>query len=184
MRLAAIVIAIAAIVLVAAGPGHAQTRVDPSDLEGLGIDGGQPVKIDADRLEVFDARKQAIFTGNVVLEQGEVRLQTHRLVVTYSGGSEDQQARINKLEADGGVVVQSRDQTATGDRAVYVVASREIRVSGDVVLSQGGNVIRGNALTVDLVTATSRLVADEQDGQRVQGVFVPGDMQNRGQNPN
>ena len=161
-----------------------QAQDSQRNLDSLGIDGGQPVKIDADRFEVFDARKQAVFTGNVVLRQGEVSLQTHRLVVTYSGGTENQQGRINRLEADGGVVVRSKEQTATGDRAVYEVESRVIRVSGNVVLSQGGNVIRGNALVVDLATATSRLVSSEQGGQRVQGLFLPGDMQNRGQNPN
>lgn len=180
--IASLVAPLFAVALIAGFAASADAQSQQPNLEGLGIDGGQPVKIDADRFEVFDDRKQAIFSGNVILEQGPVRMQTQKLVVSYSGGTEQQQGRINKLEASGKVVVRSEDQTATGDRATYVVANRQIRISGNVVLTQGTNVIRGTDLVVDLTTGTSRLVSSSSGTGRVQGLFLPGAMQNRGQN--
>lgn len=148
------------------------------NLGGLGIDSGQPVKIDADRFEVFDDRKQAIFSGNVILQQGPVKMQTSRLLVSYTGGTGQQQGRINRLEASGKVIVTSKEQTATGEKAIYEVGTRVIRLSGNVVLTQGDNVIRGEELVVDLTTGTSKLVGTG----RVRGLFLPGGMQNPGQN--
>ena len=88
-----------AVLLLALGlglPARAQTSMQ-TNLDSLGIDGGQPVKIDADRFEVFDDRKQAIFSGNVILEQGPVRMQTQKLVVTYTGGTDQRQGNIKRL---------------------------------------------------------------------------------------
>ncbi|MCC0017105.1 MAG: LptA/OstA family protein [Rhodobiaceae bacterium] len=177
-------LALAVLGCVGASAPAVRAQTPQPNLGGLGIDGGQPVKIDADRFDVFDDRKQAIFSGNVILEQGEVRLQTHKLVVSYEGGTDQRQGRITRLDASGKVVVHSKDQTATGDSAVYEVASRVIRLKGNVVLTQGKNVIRGTDLIVDLTTGTSKLVSSGSGGGRVQGLFLPGSMQNRGQNPN
>ena len=173
----------AAIVLMAmpSMAAHAQTEMQPN-LGQLGIDSGQPVKINADRFEVFDDRKQAIFSGNVILEQGPVRMQTQKLVVSYVGGTEQRQGSIKRLEASGKVIVNSKEQTATGDKATYEVGTRVIRLSGNVVLTQGDNVIRGTDLVVDLTTGTSKLVSTKSGSGRVTGVFQPGGMQNPGQN--
>lgn len=177
-------IPVAALLLLAmslAASAQVETSLQP-DLGGLGIDSGQPVKIDADRFEVFDDRKQAIFSGNVILQQGPVRMQTQKLVVSYTGGTDQQQGSIKRLEASGKVIVRSKEQTATGDKATYEVGTRVIRVSGNVVLTQGENVIRGTDLVVDLTTGTSKLVSTRSGTGRVQGVFQPGGMQNSGQN--
>ncbi|MFN0265295.1 lipopolysaccharide transport periplasmic protein LptA [Tepidamorphus sp. 3E244] len=175
-------IATALIALAAlSAPMAAMAQSGQPNLESLGIDGGQPVKIDADRFEVFDDRKQAIFSGNVILEQGPVRMQTRQLVVSYSGGTGQQQGRINRLEATGKVIVTSKDQTATGEKAIYEVGTRVIRLTGNVVLTQNDNIIRGTQLVVDLNTGQSKLESSQGSG-RVSGSFLPGGMQNPGQN--
>jgi lipopolysaccharide export system protein LptA len=162
------------LMLVALPAGDAGAQSTVTDLEGLAVSSDLPVSIDADKLEVFDDRQMALFSGNVKLRQGEVSMQTSTLEVYYSGGAREQQGSITRLEAKGKVLVQSEDQTATGDRAVFDVATRTIRILGSVVLSQGQNVIRGNELVVDLESGRSRLVANRAgQGQRVQGVFMP-----------
>ncbi|MEM8877741.1 MAG: LptA/OstA family protein [Pseudomonadota bacterium] len=166
-----------ALLMMPAAELKAQSTV--TDLQGLAVSSDLPVSIDADRLEVFDDQQMALFSGNVKLRQGEVSLQTSTLEVHYSGGAREQQGSITRLEAKGKVLVQSEDQTATGDRAVFDVATRTIRVLGSVVLSQGQNVIRGNELVVDLESGRSRLVANRSgQGQRVQGVFMPNSVRN------
>jgi lipopolysaccharide export system protein LptA len=168
------------LILVAAiGVPHTAAQSSMTDIQGLAVQSDLPVSIDADKLEVFDDRQMALFSGNVKLRQGEVSMQTSSLEVYYSGGARQQQGSITRLEAKGKVLVNSEDQTATGDRAVFDVASRTIRILGNVVLSQGQNVIRGNELVVDLASGRSRLVANRTgQGQRVQGVFRPGSVRN------
>jgi lipopolysaccharide export system protein LptA len=51
-------------------------------------------------------------------------------------------------------------------------------LDGNVVVTQGQNVMNGDRLTVNLTTSTSKLdgVKQQQGQQRVKGVFVPSSM--------
>lgn len=82
--------------------------------------------------------------------------------------------RIRKLEALGGVIVASKDQKATGDFGIFDMPTNTATIIGNVVVTQGPNVIRGEKLVVDLNTGWSRMEAGGKAGPaRVQGVFVP-----------
>lgn len=87
--------------------------------------------------------------------------------------------RIRKLEASGGVIVTSKDQKATGDFGIFDMPTNTATLIGNVVVTQGPNVIRGEKLVVDLTTGLSRVEAGGKDGPaRVQGVFVPNTLKN------
>src|SRR5215204_6434756 len=55
----------------------------PSALGNLGASNKEPIKIDADRLDVFDKEQRAVFTGNVVVVQGETTMRCSTLTVFY-----------------------------------------------------------------------------------------------------
>ncbi len=85
-----------------------------------------------------------------------------------SGGPISSSA-IRRLEINGGVIVNTKEQTATGEQAIFETASNTITLTGKpVVLTSGPNVIRGQKLTVDLVSGTSRF-----EGGRVESLIVP-----------
>jgi lipopolysaccharide export system protein LptA len=44
------------------------------------------VNIEADRMEVLEDRKRAIFSGNVDAQRGDIVFKTDRLVADYEGG--------------------------------------------------------------------------------------------------
>ena len=69
------------------------------------------------------------------------------------GGS----SQISRLEAQGGVTVTQKEQTATGDSALFDMKSNTVTLLGNVVVSQGANIMRGDKLVVDLTTGTSRV---------------------------
>ncbi len=170
-------------VSVAVSPVFAQTETELPAPNTFAPDSDEPVDIEADRLEVFDDRKVAIFSGNVIVRQGDLEMRAPRLEVDYLGGGgpgagasvAPGAGQISRISAVGGVEIISADQTARGDRAVYEVDSQTIRLSGNVVLAEGENVLRGTELIVDLATNSSRLVSDASGtGGRVRGLFVPG----------
>lgn len=173
-------VAMAAALALAAAPASAQGVSDA--FSGLSVESDKPVKIEADQLEVIDADKMAVFSGNVVVRQGTTTMQTSELKVHYTGegaaveGATGQ--RVSRLEATGKVVVKAEGQTATGDWAVFEMSTQEVTLGGDVVLSQGKNVLRGTELVVNLETGKSRLVSQQPagGGGRVQGLFIPGAM--------
>lgn len=82
------------------------------------------------------------------------------------------QAGDSRLEATGNVYFVTPDQTIRGDRATYDTGSGVIVMTGDVILTQGENVVTGGRLTYNIETESARIDGPGQGG-RVQGVFYP-----------
>jgi lipopolysaccharide export system protein LptA len=147
-----------------------------------------PVQIDAKALEVQDKKKTATFSGNVKVVQGDTTMTCRTLVVFYgqelglagdapvvktnSTASVVPNAQnIRRIEAHGDVLVVSKDQNATGDFAVYDLPAKTITLTGNVVLTQGKNVIHGERLIVDTVTGNAHVDAVQQ--KSVRAVIMP-----------
>ncbi|MEW6090040.1 lipopolysaccharide transport periplasmic protein LptA [Parvibaculum sp.] len=153
-------------------PGAAQAQ------QGFRTDPNKPIEIEADALEVQDTKQTATFSGNVRVNQGDIRMKSDKVIVHYDGSGQGS-SRISRISATGNVFVSSPDQqTASGDWATYTVQSRQIEMGNSVILRQGENVIRGSRLTVDLATGQARVTggpAGESGGTtRVRGLFQPG----------
>lgn len=144
----------------------------PNALQGFSQNRGQPVQIEAARLEVRDKDKKATFSGRVKVVQGDTTMRCATLVVFYepkpqSGGTAPAMpaarpgpggsSQISKLEARGGVTVTQKDQTATGDSGLFDMKSNTVTLTGNVLVSQGPNVLRGERLVVDLTTGVSHV---------------------------
>ncbi len=157
----------------------------PGPMQGFSRNRKDPVKIEANALEVRDRDKTAIFMGNVVVVQGETTLRCSELKVFYEGDTLAGQTqkvaaagtsaqRIRRLEAGGGVIITAKEQKATGDSGVYDLRANTMTLNGNVVVTQGQNIMQGDQLVVELATGTSRLEAAGKTGpNRVKGLFVP-----------
>jgi lipopolysaccharide export system protein LptA len=191
---AAIAALLAAAVLLAAShhgalAQGAQTGV-PNALQGFSQNRDQPIQIEAASLEMVDKKKEATFSGNVKVVQGDTTMTSKTLVVFYesSGSSSDNPgakpakaapmqsatpgpggaSSIKRLEARGNVVVTQKDQVVTGETAVFDTKTNLITMQGGVVLTQCKNVLRGDRLMVDMTTGVSRV---ESDSGRVQALL-------------
>jgi lipopolysaccharide export system protein LptA len=144
-------------------------------LQGFSQNRNQPVQIEAASLEVRDKDKVATFSGSVKVVQGDTVMRCKSLVVYYEqqgqqAGAQPMKAAtpgpggsssISKLEALGGVTVNQKDQTATGEKALFDMKSNTVTLSGNVVVSQGQNIMRGDRLVVNLTTGISNVYADK-----------------------
>lgn len=134
-----------------------------------GFDTGAPVDVAADRIEVQDRADRAIFSGDVVVRQGALRLNASRLTIAYSdtGGIE-----IERIEASGGVRLTSPTETARSRFAVYDLDERIITMVDGVTLERGESVLRGGRLVLDL--DSGRAVLDgAATGAAAPGVDAP-----------
>ena len=169
--------------------GYAQAQTFSDSFAGFGSNSKDPIEIEAANLQVRDKDKSAIFSGNVVVTQGDAKLEAERLIVFYSGsmanGDADGQAvqqSISRLEAKGNVLISSQDQVATGDDASFDMKKEFVVMTGDrVVLSQGPNVVVGKRLTIDLKTGKANLDANEggQNSGRVKLLLQPNSLDNK-----
>lgn len=144
--------------------------------KGFSTDSDNPIQIEADRLEVRDQDKVAIYAGNVRVRQGETVLRTAQLRVFYTGNASGAApgSSVSRIEARNRVVVQSGSQTATGNAAVLEMAADRITLTGNVVLTEGDNIVRGQKLVVDLKSRKARM-----EGDRVQTILAPGRVRNK-----
>jgi lipopolysaccharide export system protein LptA len=190
----------------------AQPSGPPNALQGFSQNRDEPVHIEAATLEVHDKQKEATFSGDVHVIQGDTDLRCKKLVVFYeqqvegadksgtkstntanntgSTGSTNKasnmnnsvpaadpgpggQQRIKRLEAYGNVVVTQKDQTATGEVGIYDLKTSTVTLTGNVLMTQGKNVLRGERLWVDLATGVSRVEPGKNGHGRVEGLFLP-----------
>jgi lipopolysaccharide export system protein LptA len=163
-----------------ATPSESEDTGVPNALQGFQQNRGQPVQIEAARLEVRDKQKVATFSGNVKVVQGDTTMHCKTLVVYYEPKTPEGQgpkpampaatpgpggaSQISKLEAKGNVVVVQKDQTATGDTGLFDMKSNTVTLLDNVVVSQGPNVLHGERLVVDLTTGVSRVDAGASQG--------------------
>ena len=131
---------------------------------GLRADPTQPVTVDADNLTVNQADGSAVFTGKVVVVQGDMTLSADRVQVEYA---QDRKA-IDSLHATGNVILASPTEAARGAEAVYTIGTGQVVMTGNVLLTQGENTMSGQNLVVNLSTGTGTM------GGRVSTTFTPG----------
>lgn len=151
---------IIALAFLIAAPAFAQQIA----FDGLRQDTGLPVDIGADSLTVNNADGTATFSGNVLVGQGDLRLQAAEITVVY--GSDG--TSIQRLLATGGVTLTTGGEAAEAATAEYTIASGQVVMSGDVLLTQGQSALSGQKLTIDLTAGTGRMEG------RVQTTFQPG----------
>ncbi|MDQ8756851.1 lipopolysaccharide transport periplasmic protein LptA [Sphingosinicella sp. LHD-64] len=143
LALGSVAVASVAVALLAAPPASGQGG--GSALKGH--DTNQPVDVAADRIEVQDRADRAIFSGNVDVRQGNLRLAAPRLTVTYADASG---IDIQRLEASGGVTLTSPSENARSNVAIYDLNRRVVTMIGNVTLRRAGNNVNGGRLVLDL----------------------------------
>jgi len=162
-----------------------QNQGPPNALQGFSQNRDEPVKIRASSLEVREKDKMATFAGDVYVLQGDTEMRCKSLVVFYEEEATPQRSKqasahplkaaepgpgggqqIRRIEAKGNVVVVQKDQNASGDAATFNMRENTVTLMGNVVLTRGADVLRGQRLVVDLTSGVSRM-----DQGRVEGLF-------------
>jgi len=127
-----------------------------------------PVEITSDQFVMNEDAREAVFTGNVVVVHPVVTVWAPKVVATYGeGGTSD----IETFEASGGNVrLKTKDQDATGDRAVYTPGDQLLRLTGNVTVVSASGTVNATELVVNLATNVSTFTSS--GGGRVTGVFT------------
>lgn len=108
--------------------------------------------------------------GRAEVIQGENRLRANSIEIAQSGGT------TTGATASGDVYYVTPNESIRGDRAVYDVRAATVTVTGDVVLTQGRNVLTGGRLVYNIDTGEAQMAGAPRGGgagNRIQGVFYP-----------
>ncbi|PKN77231.1 MAG: lipopolysaccharide transport periplasmic protein LptA [Deltaproteobacteria bacterium HGW-Deltaproteobacteria-10] len=141
----------------------------------------EPIEIVSDRMDAYNEKKLVIFSGNAVATQGDKEIKSDRLFLYYKKdtGKKDKVGAkeiagtgdLEKIEAKGNVIVTQKERIATGEEAVYYQDSGQIILTGNPVLRDGKNLIKGDKVIV--FTNEDRGVVECDPKKRVKAIIYP-----------
>lgn len=139
-----------ALLLFVATTAAAQTNIS---LGGVTADTSTPVEVTADSLTVDQDTGTAVFSGNVLVGQGDLKLSAGTVEVIYSEGS----GQISRLNAGGGVTFVTATEAAEATNAVYDLVNATLTLTGDVLLTQGPSAIGAERMVINLNSGNAEM---------------------------
>jgi lipopolysaccharide export system protein LptA len=130
------------------GVAWAQTNVD---LGGLTVDNTAPIEVTADSLSIDQDTGRAVFDGNVVVAQGDLRMTAGQVEVVYGTDTSE----IAQLIASGGVTFVTATEAAEAQQASYDIATGILTLEGEVLLTQGASAISAASMVINVTDGTA-----------------------------
>lgn len=112
---------------------------------------GLPVEVTSESLAIDQNAGTAIFTVDVIVIQGEMRLSADEVTVFYDAETSE----IVQIVAIGNVILISGADAAESERAEYDVNTGEIYMTGDVLVNQGPSTVASDEMTVQVDDGTA-----------------------------
>ncbi|MGZ9809103.1 LptA/OstA family protein [Pseudoroseicyclus sp. H15] len=131
-------------------PASAQSSFDLGQID---VDPNADVEVTADSLQISQEDGSAVFSGNVVVGQGEMRISAGQVRVIYDDASGD----ITQLMLSDGVTFATPTEAAEADNAEYDLGTQLLTLTGDVLLQQGRSAIGAESAVIDLAAGTARM---------------------------
>ncbi|MBW1645034.1 MAG: lipopolysaccharide transport periplasmic protein LptA [Deltaproteobacteria bacterium] len=146
-----------------AGPGGA--RAGQPALSGSKA----PIEITADRLDIDQKQKKAVFRGRVVARQEKMTIEAETITIFFSGKNNE----VKEIVAAGRQVrIDFKGKTATCAKSTYIAAGNKIVLTGKPVLKDGKNVITGDKIIFFL--DEERSIVEGKSNSRVKTTIYPG----------
>lgn len=138
--------------------------------------GGGPIDVSADRSQLSTTDNTLRYTGDVEVRQGNSILQADIVTVTFKPSNKETADSAlgqnlgdpDKIIAEGNVYYATPSEKARGKKGVYSVDNDQIVLTGDVIVTQGKNILTGQSLTLRPSEGLSIL-----EGGRVRTLIVP-----------
>jgi lipopolysaccharide export system protein LptA len=155
---------------------------------GLAVLTGKDLKITSpeqvvtakERMEYAPQTRIAKAIGDALVIRGEDRLAAQTITAVFKDKSSSsatqsaQMGNLERLEAQGSVVITTPQEVLKGSKGIYSAATNKAELMGNVTITRGPNVLEGERAEIDLTTNVSRMFASDSQGGRVRGVFYPG----------
>ncbi|MFQ5508582.1 MAG: LptA/OstA family protein [Leptospirillia bacterium] len=136
--------------LLVTAPALAETGIS------LGAEGGS-VTVTADEMSFSGREGHINFSGNVRVEQSSHTFAAERVSVDLAESGQDKHRQITRMVAEGQVVLNYGDRTATAAHAVYDPNAGTVVLTGTPEVADPGMAIRGRRIIIDLATHTSKV---------------------------
>ena len=108
--------------------------------------------INSDKLIIQDNLFMSEFIGNAYARNGINHFWGDKILINY-----DNNKKIKIITIIGNVKIKRFNEEVVGDKAVYSLESKKIKINGNVTVIKDGNILNGDELLVDLINSTSTI---------------------------
>lgn len=147
-----------AVALLLAGESSAQSTMTgvPNAMQGFSQNRDQPIQIEAASLEMRDKKKEATFSGNVKVIQGDTTMTSKSLVVFYEssgqGAAPASASGANTKSAAKSAPAQSAPMQSATPGPGGASSIKRLEAKGNVVVTQKDQVVTGDTAVFDTKT--------------------------------
>lgn len=137
----------------------------------------------SEKMEYFTNQRHARAVGNAKVVRGKDTLSAKTISAYFKDGAASNKPQQNspagtgnldRLEAEGNVVIVTPTETLRGAKAIYRADNNTAELTGNVKIQRGPNVLEGARAEVNLTTNVSKMFGGSGGDGRVRGVFFPG----------
>ena len=134
-----------------------------------GASAKDPLNIDAGKLDFFEKEQKLIYSGSVIVTNGPSTLKASRLIIFLEGKGarparrDDQRPRQTyRRRGPGDAGFQGPDRH--GRSGQYDKAENKVYLIGNVTLTQGENIVKGDRLVYDVTSGVATVQGGAQQG--------------------
>jgi len=142
--------------------------------QGLPSDKDMPVNIEADSGEIDQATGTTVYQGDVIITQGSMKLEAHKVTVEYKD------KKPHQLTATGAPArfKQKPDESkewvhGKGNKIEYLIDSEELILTDNAELKQGDDSFSSDRIVYDRVKSKLKAGAAAKGKQRVRVTIQP-----------
>ncbi len=106
----------------------------------------EPLVVTSERLQVDYAHNMGTFEGNVLAVDSQITVRADKMVVFFAGGT-DTKRSLQKILADGGVVITQGDKKSTSDHAEYTADEGKVVLTGTPQVKSPDGTVTGEKIT-------------------------------------
>jgi len=146
----------------------------------LDSDRKQPIEITADSVELNEGEGYSIYSGNVIITQGTMKINASRVKITFN--DDGIETMLATEDNNDGLAYMRQESEPTGDgtgdimeawgkRIEYQLNTEYLTLLGSAKLIQKGNQFSGHEILFDM--PTENIKATGGAGKQVKMVFLP-----------
>lgn len=141
------------------------------------INSNSPIEIISDRVLYRGQLGKAFFTGKVLMTQDDLSVNTHEVEVVFKhlDKNEKTSSEMQYIIFKNKITFKSASQSASADKGYYNVKEGILKMQGNVVLNQGGNIIKSDEMIYIKATdeALFKSISNDNVHSRVKAIIIP-----------
>lgn len=143
----------------------------PGTAHSLSTDADQPIEIEADFAELDEQEGRTVYSGNVVVVQGSIRMTGARLLVNFDDAQQLEEVYMSGSPATFRQRPDGADADITGEalKIEYFADSSLLHLIENARLTRGGQLFEGARINFDtersVITARSSAASPAPEGQ-------------------